>query len=254
MTRFRVRKKLKKFSAVSTFIALRAGRVATWQAQAVLLGSCAILASVTAISPAQAATVTQYTNRTDFTAASSFLTNIDFEGLADSGSFVYYPSGLTQSGVTFVDTVNRLFVVDPAFSQEFYDWGSGAILSGNDTDDTIIATLPTGITAIGSDIMSFGSYATDFLVSLSTGESFTVNSSNYPTRSFTGFISDTPIISISFKADSGYTNIDNFIFGQAANSQPVPEPLTILGSLAAGGVGAALRRKYKQQQKDTAKV
>ncbi|KAB8319886.1 PEP-CTERM sorting domain-containing protein [Tolypothrix campylonemoides VB511288] len=34
---------------------------------------------------------------------------------------------------------------------------------------------------------------------------------------------------------------------------PVPEPLTILGSLAAGGVGAVLRRKYKQQ-KDTAKV
>ncbi|NEQ27731.1 MAG: PEP-CTERM sorting domain-containing protein [Microcoleus sp. SIO2G3] len=37
-------------------------------------------------------------------------------------------------------------------------------------------------------------------------------------------------------------------------TEPVPEPLTILGSLAAGGVGAALRRKYKQQQKDTAKV
>jgi Protein of unknown function (DUF1194) len=35
---------------------------------------------------------------------------------------------------------------------------------------------------------------------------------------------------------------------------PVPEPLTILGSLAAGGVGAALRRKYKQQQKGTAEV
>ncbi|MBW4633265.1 MAG: PEP-CTERM sorting domain-containing protein [Iphinoe sp. HA4291-MV1] len=37
-------------------------------------------------------------------------------------------------------------------------------------------------------------------------------------------------------------------------SDPVPEPLTILGSLAAGSFGVALRRKYKQQQKDTAKV
>jgi PEP-CTERM motif len=37
-------------------------------------------------------------------------------------------------------------------------------------------------------------------------------------------------------------------------SEPVPEPLTILGSLAAAGVGAALRRKYQQQQEDTAKV
>jgi hypothetical protein len=36
---------------------------------------------------------------------------------------------------------------------------------------------------------------------------------------------------------------------------PVPEPLTILGSLAAGSFGVALRRKYnKQQQKDAAKV
>ncbi|GAA6618952.1 PEP-CTERM sorting domain-containing protein [Scytonema sp. NUACC26] len=34
---------------------------------------------------------------------------------------------------------------------------------------------------------------------------------------------------------------------------PVPEPLTILGSLAAGTIGVALRRKY-QQQKDNAKV
>jgi PEP-CTERM motif len=30
--------------------------------------------------------------------------------------------------------------------------------------------------------------------------------------------------------------------------EPIPEPLTILGSLAAGGVGIALRRKQKQQQ------
>lgn len=37
-------------------------------------------------------------------------------------------------------------------------------------------------------------------------------------------------------------------------SNPVPEPLTILGSLAAGSIGAALRRKYNQQQKETAKV
>ncbi|BAZ27071.1 hypothetical protein NIES4073_79870 [Kalymmatonema gypsitolerans NIES-4073] len=43
-------------------------------------------------------------------------------------------------------------------------------------------------------------------------------------------------------------------FVSANGSEPVPEPLTILGSLAAGGIGAALRRKYKQQQKDTAKV
>ncbi|MDF5730127.1 MAG: PEP-CTERM sorting domain-containing protein [Rhizonema sp. PD38] len=38
-------------------------------------------------------------------------------------------------------------------------------------------------------------------------------------------------------------------------SKPVPEPLTILGSLAAGSFGVTLRCKYnKQEQKDTTKV
>jgi hypothetical protein len=37
-------------------------------------------------------------------------------------------------------------------------------------------------------------------------------------------------------------------------SEPVPEPFTILGSLTAGGIGVALRRKRQQQEKETAKV
>jgi hypothetical protein len=36
-----------------------------------------------------------------------------------------------------------------------------------------------------------------------------------------------------------------------ADPQPVPEPFTILGSLAAGGFGVVLRRKQKQQQAQT---
>ena len=44
--------------------------------------------------------------------------------------------------------------------------------------------------------------------------------------------------------------LDNFTY----NSKPVPEPLTILGSLTATGFGVALRRKYKQQQKVTTKA
>jgi len=38
------------------------------------------------------------------------------------------------------------------------------------------------------------------------------------------------------------------------STQPVPEPFTILGSLTAGGIGVALRRKRQQQEKETAKV
>lgn len=46
--------------------------------------------------------------------------------------------------------------------------------------------------------------------------------------------------------------------GQGPTVQPpsnaVPEPFTILGSLTAGGIGVALRRKRQQQEKETAKV
>ncbi|NJR74693.1 MAG: PEP-CTERM sorting domain-containing protein [Scytonema sp. CRU_2_7] len=47
------------------------------------------------------------------------------------------------------------------------------------------------------------------------------------------------------------SNLSNVGQGPSVQpSNPVPEPLTILGSLAAGSFGVALRRKYnKQQQK-----
>lgn len=38
------------------------------------------------------------------------------------------------------------------------------------------------------------------------------------------------------------------------NVEAVPEPLTILGTLAAGGIGAAMRRKAKKQQKEAVKA
>lgn len=43
-------------------------------------------------------------------------------------------------------------------------------------------------------------------------------------------------------------------FGPNFKSEPVPEPLTILGTLAAGGIGTAMRRKYKQQQEAATKA
>ncbi|NJR75692.1 MAG: PEP-CTERM sorting domain-containing protein [Scytonema sp. CRU_2_7] len=42
--------------------------------------------------------------------------------------------------------------------------------------------------------------------------------------------------------------------GQVKSSESVPEPLTILGSLAAGGIGVALRRKFKQQKETAVRI
>jgi hypothetical protein len=43
-------------------------------------------------------------------------------------------------------------------------------------------------------------------------------------------------------------------FKLKGDTQPVPEPITILGTLAAAGIGAALRRKSKRQAKETVEV
>jgi hypothetical protein len=50
------------------------------------------------------------------------------------------------------------------------------------------------------------------------------------------------------------TNLVSIATGPAVQSNPVPEPFTIVGTLAAGGIGVVLRRKSKQQAKDTAQV
>ncbi|MBW4450209.1 MAG: PEP-CTERM sorting domain-containing protein [Spirirestis rafaelensis WJT71-NPBG6] len=54
-----------------------------------------------------------------------------------------------------------------------------------------------------------------------------------------------------YDGDGTHFAMDNFTYNQ---TKPVPEPFTILGSLTAGGIGVALRRKRQQQEKETAKV
>ncbi|MFM2379494.1 MAG: hypothetical protein RLZZ143_2073 [Cyanobacteriota bacterium] len=136
------------------------------------------------------------------------MTTIDFEGIAPINSFSYFPNpaGLTQSGFNFTSSPDYLFVVDPGYFPPYYDWGAGAVLLGPQYG-TINAALPSGVTAVGSDIFSILDYASNFVINLSTGDSFTVSSSNYPNRSFVGFTSDINITSISFQATSGYTQL-----------------------------------------------
>ncbi|WP_310485548.1 PEP-CTERM sorting domain-containing protein [Chamaesiphon sp. VAR_48_metabat_403] len=195
-----------------------------------------------ATNSAQAATV-QFTDLTSFQANTTGLTTIDFEGLAATGSAASY--GGTTSGVTFTVSSNTLFVVDPAFGPSSYDWGSGAVLLGNSQRGTVTATLPSGITAVGSDIMSIIDFASPFTIMLSTGETFNLNSLNYPNRQFVGFTSDTAITSISFQATNGFPLLDNFRFGTANAATAVPEPFTIIGTLVGGTAALRMRKKLK---------
>jgi Protein of unknown function (DUF1194) len=58
-------------------------------------------------------------------------------------------------------------------------------------------------------------------------------------------------------AANNFLDFENAVtqkIGREITPDPVPEPFTILGSLAAGGIGVALRRKQKQQEKEGTKA
>lgn len=193
-----------------------------------------------------------FTDLGSFLGATSGTTNIDFEENS-SGIFTSYgSSSAVFNGVSFTGS-NSLFTVDPDYSPSFYEWGSGDVLIdafGSAYFDVLLDKA--GFTALGADIMSIEPYASAFEITLSTGEVFHVNSSDYPDRAFAGFTSCTPITSARFQATgASHALMDNFVFGNAngceegGGGQPgIPEPLT-LSMVALGLSGLALKRFKK---------
>jgi hypothetical protein len=205
--------------------------------------------SILAITNSVQAAVVQFTDLASFQANTTGLTTIDFEG--GTGNFTNYPyfaGGLTTSGVNFNSPA--LYVANQP-SSTLFDWGSGAVLADITGRASLLVTLPSGVTAFGSDIMSFNAYASPFNISLSTGQTFNLNSLNYPNRKFVGFTSDTAITSISFTATAGNTLLDNFRFGTAspAAATSVPEPFTVIGTLVGGTTALRMRKKLKSARK-----
>ncbi|GEM_PF-2263845 len=212
-----------------------------------------LLAFIMAAAPAHASLL--FTDLGTFLGATSGTTNIDFEENS-SGAVTSYGLGpAVFSGISFTAS-NSLFTVDPDYSPPFYEWGSGDVLIdayGSSYFDVLLGQA--GFTALGADIMSIVPYASDFEITLSTGEVFHVNSHNYPDRAFAGFTSCTPITSARFQATgAAHSLMDNFVFGDAngcgeggggGNEQPsIPEPLTL--SMVGLGLGALGIKRFKK--------
>jgi hypothetical protein len=206
---------------------------------------------------AQAVTV-QFNDLASFTAATT-TQNIDFEGTAGAGGVTFYPSGLAINGVTFTalsgfGTPFDVFAVDPAILPG-ENFGSGTNIRSCSGCE-IVATLSSGITAVGGDFAGLVDISVPFTITLSTGETFNLNSPNSFSFNFAGFTSDTAISSISFKGlgDSnsyygGTTRLDNFRFGTANAAASVPEPFTVIGTLVGGTTALRMRKKLKSAQK-----
>jgi hypothetical protein len=165
-----------------------------------------------------------FRDRAAFNAASQNLSTIDFE----SGANV-------PDGLGFLE-------IDGVF---FYNLGGvPSLVSGQNGNKLLFAStvgeitrltifLPPGTTAVGCD-----QFNTPMIVSISTGESVTMNPSDNST--FAGFVSDQPIqslvITLDFPEPTPSALVDNLSFGQrrTGDEPPVPQLLITNTGRAAG--------------------
>jgi hypothetical protein len=195
-----------------------------------------------------------FTSKAAFLAATTGITTVDFEGLIPPDTATIIANNTTISEVTFTNPWSFLFVLNcVTFPNNFGNCtdaiplvGPTSIVATGVTQNLITATLPSGITAVGVDLLPYNINNGQVTVSISTGDSQTVNVGN--NVQFVGFTSTTPITFLrQFSANTGLL-FDNLVYGQANSVNPpsptdVPEPSTVAGLLLVGSLGLGLARR-----------
>jgi len=216
------------------------------------LAPAAVGTIVLAFAAAEAsATVTEYTDQTAYSAATSNSTSFAFDGLTP-------PLTVSLGDVT---------VGDLSFTGSSFNFpivvGSGTPFYGGSAFLTSLSATPgidaaevlctlSGSTAIG---FIYGDFADDgglpFRVTLSTGDSFELSTPASPgsDTGFVGFVSDTPITSVTFSDDGQAFDLLQ-VDKSSARTAGVPEPAP-LALLATGLLSLAVlarRRTVKVER------
>jgi hypothetical protein len=215
--------------------------------------TCAALVLLLELAGQCRAGITVYTSAPAFDAATSGLTNIDFNGIAAPGKFVYYGSGpLSLSGVTFTSNdSSAMYVIDPGYYGSSYP-GGGFLSAAYSTTktDIITAALPGPTTALAMNYGGLLGGPVTFMFKLSDGSTFDATTSLSIAGGSLDFIgvTDTTALSsvaISMPDSPNYYAIDNFQFGTALS---IPEPRSVVSaSVATLLVSGAMYRRRKRK-------
>lgn len=234
----------------------------SWRNVCTLTGGLT-LASLSLIAPSARAGVTFYTSETDYASHAPASTLITFNDVAAANYFVSYGMGGSHafSGVTF-EANNNLTVVDAEYVGLYSYDGDGLIgafaSTATDPADMITAQLPDGIFAVATNYSSLLGKLGKLTATLDNGAVVQYDLPDSPeigvdSFGFVGFISSSPIVSVSFSAQTANEKdillLDNFQFGpHVSEISAIPEPGSVaFGILSVASVTGLILRKRRKQ-------
>lgn len=198
------------------------------------------------------ATVLQtFTDQTTFTNATSGISAVNFAA-AVVGNY-YNAAGVTVSGVTFVgfdgvvSSVQQysLAVLSPG---AHVPWGTQVLRGGNGSlNGSYIQFNLLGATAVAMRLASFWE-GNPVKVTLSTGESYTVNTPNVAPAAFWGFTSDAAVtfVRISTINQSGSPVLVDLQYGTANAPEPPPPETPEVATMLTIGIGLFAIHRLKR--------
>lgn len=231
-----------------------------------LFGRILCAALLLSVAPAFATVISTYNSLASWTAASSGVQNIDFEGLAPYHSISSTIYSMTLDGVSFSGVQGAgsygMQYVDTNLSQ-WTNFGTNDALWLTTMNTLPVPSfhivLPSAVTSFSMNLMSYNPGGLSYSVTAG-GSTFTVPTYTVPTPEFFGATFDTPVTTIDvtplgvIPANGTNAMIDNFSFGTAIAGQggsdtAAPEAGTLM-MIGSGLVGltAIIKRRAKAKQ------